>query len=311
MMFNSGYKPQEMSGRELKKHLDQTPDNMLDSTEGDKWDTGAKGTPGTEGEKWSAGSVEKEIASTTMKIRFERIAQSYDELELLVSDENADSNGILGRAIGQHEKNIEAIKNRLRVPENKEILMELLKKSPETQIHITPFFSIEMKENKPQLAYLDTSNFRKHFSDEIESGEFLEGLFGMKVSTDGKIALAQTILWDAATYMIPVAGTIRDGYDSYKAFSRWDIGGGFTSLGWWALGLISDIAIFTGVGAGLWAAGKAIRGAWAGVKWMKEGEIGTWCLQSSKSEFWNTSNSCQTRKKPRQFICSKKSACMD
>ena len=91
-----------------------------------------------------------------MKIRFERIAQSYDELELLVSDENADSNGILGRAIGQHEKNIEAIKNELRVPENKEILMELLKKSPETQIHITPFFSIEMRENKPQLAYLDT-----------------------------------------------------------------------------------------------------------------------------------------------------------
>lgn len=128
-----------------------------------------------------------------MKIRFERIAQSYDELELLVSDENADSNAILGRAIGQHEKNIEAIKNELRVPENKEILMELLKKSPETQIHITPFFSIEMRENKPQLAYLDTSNFRKHFSDEIESGEFLEGLFGMKVSTDGKIALAQTI----------------------------------------------------------------------------------------------------------------------
>jgi hypothetical protein len=35
MMFNSGYKPQEMS-EELKKHLDQTPDNMLDSTEGDK-----------------------------------------------------------------------------------------------------------------------------------------------------------------------------------------------------------------------------------------------------------------------------------
>lgn len=50
-----------------------------------------------------------------------------------------------------------------------------------------------MKENKPQLAYLDISNFRKHFSDEIESGEFLEGLFGMKVSTNGKIALAQTI----------------------------------------------------------------------------------------------------------------------
>lgn len=91
-----------------------------------------------------------------MKIRFERIAQSYDELELLVSDENADSDAILSRAIGQHEKNIEAIKNELRVPENKEILIELLKKSPETQIHITPFFSIEMKENKPQLAYLDT-----------------------------------------------------------------------------------------------------------------------------------------------------------
>jgi hypothetical protein len=128
-----------------------------------------------------------------MKIRFERIAQSYDELELLVSDENADSDAILSRAIEQHEKNIEAIKNELRVPENKEILMELLKKSPETQIHITPFFSIEMKENKPQLAYLDVSNFRKHFSEEIESGEFLEGLFGMKVSHDGKIALAQNI----------------------------------------------------------------------------------------------------------------------
>ena len=41
----------------------------------------------------------------------------------------------------------------------------------------------------------------------------------MKVSTNGKIALAQNI-GDAATYMIPVAGTIRDGYDSYEAFSR-------------------------------------------------------------------------------------------
>lgn len=97
-----------------------------------------------------------------MKIRFERIAQSYDELQLLVSDENADSDTILSRAISQHEKNIEAIQNELRVPENKEILIELLEKSPETQIHITPFFSIEMKENKPQLAYLDTSSFRKH-----------------------------------------------------------------------------------------------------------------------------------------------------
>lgn len=58
-----------------------------------------------------------------MKIRFERIEQSYHELELLVSDEHADSDAILKRAIEQHGKNIEAIKNELRVPENKEILM--------------------------------------------------------------------------------------------------------------------------------------------------------------------------------------------
>jgi hypothetical protein len=63
------------------------------------------------------------------------------------------------------------------------------------------------------------------------------------------------------------------------------LGGGFTSLGWWALGLVSDIAIFTGVGAGLWAAGKAIRGAWAGVKWIKKVKLAHDSYKAARANF--------------------------
>lgn len=115
MMFNSGYKPQEMS-EELKKYLDETPDNTLETgtsgSQREKGETGIENTPGVAAEATeTTNNINEEIAKTTMKIRFQRIEQSYDELQLLISQENADVDGILARSIDQHTKNIEAIKS--------------------------------------------------------------------------------------------------------------------------------------------------------------------------------------------------------
>lgn len=271
VMWNSSYKQWEMSP-ELGKYLDEIDDSTLDKEkDGDKK---------TEEE----GDVERKINATTLKIEFERISGSYAALENIIQDESSDHDKMLWIAIKTHKENISKIKKIVKNTTNKNILLDALNSSKESQIHISPFFSIEMKDGSPHLWYLDEDQFQKYFSQEVESGEFLEGFLGV-FGWPTKSENLWYVVADGATYMIPFVGTGRDFYDSYEAFSRWGIGDGFASLAWWLLGAASDALIVTGVGAWFGAAGKAIRGAWAWVKWVKRVRLAKEAFQLARTNF--------------------------